>query len=367
MSTFSTNQARQVYVAIKENTEFVKESKLNATKGDIAIVTPTGADYFYFQYMGVDTPMRSDLINKELIMKASITHGDNLKKYLHQYDVVLDKTVSANPIAGQQYLLRIDMLGYASLGIENTNQKFGTVKATAGMTPAQFYAKMAKSLATNFSNSVWPIYQFFVSTTEPKAKDTFDGVGVTVTEVTPSTDLTKLTGGYKKLVIREVSGVWKRGTDEDMPQMAQLFTSTITNGEGLEAPWGKVEPIHNTVTSEGVYTENLTPREDTVFRQLADMEYFYLGERGDVYRNVGWPYVIGSSYLMDDLKGTAEYGIVDIHYSYVGPNEAVQKSEKDCTIIAPYAVALSLAKKMVGQGIHVLSVDKNHKASTLTA
>ena len=32
---------------------------------------------------------------------------------------------------------------------------------------------------------------------------------------------------------------------------------------------------------------------------------------------------------------TTKYNVIDIHYAYVGPNESVQKSEKDITIVVP--------------------------------
>lgn len=348
MATFSTNQARQIYVA-------KQKSATPATVGDIAVVAPASADYIYFKYVGPDTPLRSDLITKDLVMSATLVHGKNLQKYLHQYEVSLDADVSDAPVAGQEYILRINMLGYASLGIENTYQKYGYVKATKNMTASDFYKTLAKSLAGNFAREPWPIYQFFVSTAAPGTA----GSSSTLTEVKSNADLSKLAGTYKKLVIREVSGVWRRGTDEDMPQMAQIFTDDILV-DGLDQRWGKVEEITDTT--------NLTPREDSVYRQLADMEYFYMGERADKYRNVGWPYVIHTDYMIDEIgvaKDSANFGIIDIHYAYVGSNESVQKSEKDCTIIAPYSVAEALAQDIANAGVKITKKDISGKVTVV--
>lgn len=354
MATFSTNQARQIYVATKE---VVAPTEPNA-KGEISLVAPETAEYMYFKYVGPDTPLRSDLITKDLVMWARLTNGKTLQRYLHQYNVTLDSDVAAAPVAGQQYLLRINMLGYASLGIENTYQKYGYVKATKGMTASQFYAKMAQSLALNYSREPQPIYQFFVSTAAAGTPDTDS----TLTEVKSNTDLSKLTGTYTRLVIREVSGVWKRGTDEDMPQMAQIFTDDILV-DGLDQRWGKVEEITDTA--------NLTAREDSTFRQLADLEYFYMGERADKYRNVGWPYVISTEYMIDALAGdigkdASKYGVIDIHYAYVGSNESVQKSEKDCTIILPYSVGESIAQKIANAGVKISKVAADGTITPIT-
>lgn len=338
MATFSTNQARQIYVA-KQVADSIND------KGDIKLVAPKDADYIYFQYVGADTPLRSDLIKKNLISKVTLTHGKNIQKYLNEYEVTLDSGVSATPVAGQEYILRIDMLGYASLGIENIYQKYGYVKATKNMTAAQFYVKMAKSLAGNFAREPYPVYDFFVSD------------GSAETKVTASSDESKLTGSYTKLVVRESpDGFWRRGTDEDLPQLANLFTDTILV-DGLEQRWGKVEQK----------TSGLTARKDTVYRQLADLEYFLMGERADKHRLVGWPKVIYTDYMIDNIgllpsafQGTTDttgVGIIDIHYSYVGSNESVQKSEKDICIILPNGTskeALKLAQDIANAGITVI-------------
>ena len=55
-----------------------------------------------------------------------------------------------------------------------------------------------------------------------------------------------------------------------------------------------------------------------------------MGERGDMYRQVGWPHNIPTTYLVDPAKA---YCVFDIHYAYVGSNESVQKSEKTITIV----------------------------------
>jgi hypothetical protein len=359
MATFSTNQARQIYVAKKVNeTIYDAQGVLKGAAGDIKCVAKP--DYIYFEYVGPETPLRSDLIKKDLIMSATLTHGNNIQKFLNEYEV----TITNDPIAGQEYILRIDMLGYASLGIENTYQKYGFVKATKNMTKAQFYAKLAKSLAGNFAREPYPVYEFIVTD------------GTTSVTVTANTDFDTLTVNYTKLIIREVSGYWHVGTDEDMPQLANIFTDRILN-EGVEELWGEVKTITNTVDEKGNPVINLKPRKDTVYRQLADLEYFLMGERADKYRLVGWPKVIYTDYMIDKIGLTPEQflgtkdengvSIIDIHYSYVGSNESVQKSEKDICIILPNTTsngALVLAQAIADAGVTV--VHKNYKGVVST-
>ena len=56
-----------------------------------------------------------------------------------------------------------------------------------------------------------------------------------------------------------------------------------------------------------------------------------MGERGDQYRNVGWPNAITTKYF---VVPTNEYYCLDIHYAYQGTCEDIQKSEKTLTILS---------------------------------
>ena len=61
------------------------------------------------------------------------------------------------------------------------------------------------------------------------------------------------------------------------------------------------------------------------------MEYFYLGNRGDVYRNVGYPYTFDTKYLVDSV---ANYSTIDIAYFKTEPhNGGAVKSECVLTIL----------------------------------
>ena len=57
-----------------------------------------------------------------------------------------------------------------------------------------------------------------------------------------------------------------------------------------------------------------------------------MGERGDIYRNIAWPHSIQTTYLVDP---NMKYNMIDIHYSWIGDNENVQKSEKTLSLAVP--------------------------------
>lgn len=83
-----------------------------------------------------------------------------------------------------------------------------------------------------------------------------------------------------------------------------------------------------------------------------------MGDRGDVYRNIGWPQVMNTKYLVDP---SVPYDTIDIHYFYVGNNENPQKSEKDITIVVPNSDGKSTLTDSIIEAINTaagLAIDK---------
>ena len=407
MATFSTNQARQLYVA-KE----LKTSNVISTDaaGSIAVKSDTAKNHLYFEYMGAGGMLRSDLIDIKSIMHAKATDADDLAHELAKYKVVLDPNVNGgSPVAGQDYLLRITFRNYIGLSEEDQYIKYGMVHAVAKMTAGAFYQELYKSLKKNFSRETEQLLNFSLEGTAAKATiATNTGIpGITVTAVetgvignsikfaiesinaanagfkvtqedgftvirasltatkntikdlkdlvaanpgiaemitVAGTDETTvqleatpvaLTGGDASgLIVEEAPQEWILGT---FPQVPVNFTlmpdSIVVNGD--DRIWGLVEKQAST---------NSIPDG----HKIADLEYFCMGERGDVYRMMGFPNVIRTKYLVDpDLK----YNTIDIHYAYVGPNEAVQKSEKDITIVVPKVGANNQASNKLTNSI----------------
>lgn len=286
MATFSTNQARQLYVA-----EALKPSNVISTDtvGSIAVKSDTAKNHLYFEYMGAGGMLRSDLIDIKNIMYAKATDADDLAYELAKYKVTLDPNVNGgSPVAGQDYILRIAFRNYIGMSEEDQYFKYGMVHAVSGMTAGSFYQELYKSLKKNFSRETEQLLNFSLEE---------DGNG---------------------LIVEEVPQEWILGTFPQVPVNFTLMPDTIVvNGD--DRIWGLVEKQAST---------NSFPNG----HKIADLEYFCMGERGDVYRMMGFPNVIRTKYLVNpDLK----YNTIDIHYAYVGSNEAVQKSEKDITIVVP--------------------------------
>lgn len=69
-------------------------------------------------------------------------------------------------------------------------------------------------------------------------------------------------------------------------------------------------------------------------RKMADLEYFCMGERGDIYRGMGYPNVIETSYAISlgDAM-TRDFDAIDLHYFFQGEGVNSDYSEKVITFI----------------------------------
>ena len=324
MATFSVNQVRQLYVATALKTPHVLASD---AAGSIAVKNDTAKSHLYFEYKGADNLMRSDLIDTKNILYAKATKADDMAHDLKSVTIALDSNVNGGvPVAGQDYILRIAFKQYVGMSDEDQYFKYGMVHAYAGMNADRFYKVLALSIAKNFSREVVPLIKIEVHSKDTKSKGGFDSNGYMV--VTPTTkdngksDATNpyyatdtLVTDIDSIRITEVEQPWRLGVMAQTPVYFTVQSVPVTvNGD--ERHWATLTEGTNGSIGNG--------------KTIADLEYFCMGERGDMYRQVGWPHNIPTTYLVDPTK---TYCVFDIHYAYVGSNESVQKSEKTITIV----------------------------------
>ena len=321
MATFSTNQVRQLYVAKALKTPHVLASD---AAGSIAVKNDTAKNHLYFEYKGADNLMRSDLIDIKNILYAKATDADAMAHELKSVTVTLDTNVNGGaPVAGQDYILRIVFKQYVGMSDEDQYFKYGMVHAYAGMSASDFYKKLALSLVKNFSREVVPLVKFTLTNSDDEA-----------VPVDATTKESSLTETYTALVIDEVEQPWRLGIMEQTPVYFEVQPVPVTvNGD--ERIWGKVEETDPAGTIDNG-------------KKIADLEYFCMGERGDIYRGVGFPNNIPTTYLVDP---TVKYNVIDIHYAYVGSNESVQKSEKTITLVVPKVGANNQASNALANSI----------------
>lgn len=302
----SINQVRQLYVA-----KATKTTAALTTAGDIVPKADKAKTTLYFQYMSPAGLVSSDKIDIKHVLYAKATPSKDLAHKLVRYSVTLDADVSATPVAGQNYILRLAFRQYIGLSEEDQYFKYGEVLARSGMTASDFYKKMAISLAKNLENKIesTPLVNIYLNSTAT------DGTDVPVTATTKESDLNK--DDYDKIIIEEAEQPWVLGM---MPQAFIPFTPqflTITV-DGEDRLWS----VATVVTPKKTIPDG---------HLIADLEYFCMGARGDIYRGMGYPNIIKTAYLVDP---NAVYDVLDIHYFHTGSNESVQKSEKTITLVA---------------------------------
>ena len=322
---FSTNQTRQLYVVTTEGG--LKSSSIIATDkaGSILPKSDNKKSHFYLEYKGVAGLMRSDLVDIKNILYAKATDANAMARELKAYTVTLDTEVNGgNPVAGQDYMLRIAFRQYVGMSDEDQYFKYGIAHAYAGMTASKLYEVLAVSLAKNFSRELYPLVNISLINNS-------DGQ----VPVLKNGEIQKYEAAtFKGIRIDEVEQEWTLGVKPCVPVYFTVFPQTIVV-DGDERIWGKVEE-----TEPSGKVEN--------GKIIADLEYFCMGERGDQYRNVGWPHVIPTKYLVNP---TNKYNIIDIHYAWQGAGENVQKSEKTLSIAVPKIGATNSVSNVLANNV----------------
>ncbi len=296
MAILHTNQVRQLYVVSSVVTDPATITTASAA-GTTAIVgvnadtSNFGEPYGYVITRGADTIERSDIVKEDQIVSIKHTTAAAMQRPLQKYTVTLDPNVNGGaPIAGQTYELKIYFREWIGVSPEDQYYKFGMVYAYAGMTAAQFYQALYDSLVLNFKREPAQVLNFTVS-----------GTGLTV---------------------EEVEQPWQLGmsnANTSVVNFSLVPDEVLLNGDLFK--WGIVTPVTPTTFVPNGHA-------------IADMEYFYHGERGDIYRNVGWPNVWITKLLVDP---TQVYDTFDILFNFEGENQESYHSRKVLTLVVPAA------------------------------
>lgn len=307
MATFSVNQVRHLYVAKSLKTTTAQLT----TAGDILLKADTAKTTLYFQYYSPAGLIESsDKIHIPNVTYAKATSSKDLAKKLDRYQVVLDANINGGaPVAGQDYILRLAFRQYVGLSPEDQYWKYGMVHAVSGMSASNFYRDLALSLGKNLAREATPLVTIYLVSGAPGSEY--------YTKVDIDTDPASLRDVYTGIQIEQVAQDWILGV---MPQGYIPFAVQPTNitYEGDERIWGTVTTITPINTVQNGH-------------EIADLEYFCMGARGDLYRNMGWPNVIHTTYLVDP---TQKYDVLDINYYWAGGAEDVQKSPRTLTLVA---------------------------------
>ena len=311
----SDNQFRNLYVmkAYKAS-----ESAITAV-GDATLKVDTAKNLMYLVYKDTEDTLTSDIINIKNLLYVKSNKATDMARKLHSQSV----TIKENPISGQDYVLNVEVRNFVALGDDSTHIKFGAVHAVKDMTKSDFYKAMAVNLAKNLSREPSPILNVSLTKHDTTNSGTDTKVAVLVNGKMQNLAALKPTESYTNIIIDEVEQPWRRGVAQVEPVNFNTTCGTILM-DGDDVIWGTVEKEDGNTVNNG--------------KQIADMEWFYHGTRGDIYRESTYPDNFDFKPLVDETKA---YHTLDIHFAYVGPGVEVAKSERTITVVCTDATQMN--------------------------
>lgn len=309
----SDNQFRNLYVMKSYK---ASESALEAV-GDATLKIDTAKNAMYLVYKDTEDNLTSDIIDLKNLLYVKSTKAADMARKLNSQSVTLNE----DPISGQDYVLNVEVRNFVALGDDSTHIKFGAVHAVKGMTKSDFYKAMALNLAKNLSREVSPILNVLL--TKNDTTDRESEVPVLVNGKMQILAELKATESYTDIIIDEVEQPWRRGVAQVEPVNFNTTCGTVLV-DGDDVIWGTVEKEEGDPVNNG--------------KQIADMEWFYHGTRGDIYREATYPDNFDFKPLVDETKA---YSTLDIHFAYVGPGVEVAKSERTITVVCADAAELN--------------------------
>lgn len=287
----SVNQNRQFYVVTGINPNL--DANTTATPGLTKVVDKK--NYFYIQQFNATGELvRSDLVYKKNIIAVKKSLPIKTQNKLKQAKVVLQ----GNPKVGEDYILTILIRNFTGAGTDTTYIKTIPLHVTSAITDAtKFNQEFAKVATKSFSREATKPFTFTCSA--------------------------------NGLLITETEGDWILGVEHETPLTFEVYCDEV-DGE----TWGKVQysgSMTYTDGSEAASALASLSRSTLNSKMVADLEWFCKGEIGDQYRNVCWPKVIPTKYMVNP-ESTNGYVTYDIHYAYIGDGMENQASEKTLTL-----------------------------------
>ena len=308
MSVYTTFQNRQFYVASAYNATVADNSAVG-TIGAVKCVTDGLGKEMHFLYKGADTVLKSDRIQLKNLDYIKAFKASDMVTPLKKVEVTLDSNVnSGNLVSGQDYLLRIAFRQFYGMSDQDQYFKDVAVHATASMSASDFYKALVDALNLAFSREVGA-----TKTSNPYLDFAVDNNSTAT-----------------KLIITEKVQPWSLGVEAQERVYFDIYPTTIYTG-GDDVIWGVVTDATPAKASAVVGTNAIGNG-----KTIADMEWFYMGERGDQYRLQGWPNFIPTKYLVDPDK---QYNVLEIHYAFTDDGVSSYRSEKDITVVFPVGAA----------------------------
>lgn len=311
MANFSQDQVRQFYVVNNQGI-----SPLQLTNSPGTAVVKNNTEDVWLEYVtpngdhGNVAVVRTDLIPIKNVVRAlqSTAKVRPLKRVAIDFNPDVN---TSNPVVGQEYILRFTFYNLGMGGPENQYIKLGGAYRVKPSDTAATVATALANLATlNLSR-----------------------------EATPYVTVTAL---GNQIIVEEVEQPWVLGKKQAAQVNFEIHTVPV-DYLGVSYPWGVT--TDTTATNTNVIRNGKT---------TADMEYFYIGERADQFRGMGYPDNFDTKYVANPND---EFDFIDIEYFYAGDAEDIQRSKKYLTLAISKSGAYNLASvvaDLTAAGINVV-------------
>lgn len=322
MAVFNTNQVHQFYVADAYSATVTEESA-KATIGGVKVIDNGIEKELYFLYKGANTLLKSDLIQVKNMNYMKLVDAADMVIPMKSVKVVLDSNVNGGAVvAGQDYILRIAFRQFFGMSDQDQYFKDVAVHATSAMVSSAqtFYTALKNALDLAFSREVGA-----TKTSNPYLSFAASANGLTITEKPQD---------------------WVRGTMAQERIYFDVYPTTVYV-QGDDVIWGVVTDETPAKASATVGTNAIGNG-----KQIADLEYFCMGERGDQYRMIGWPNHIPTEYLVDP---EGQYYVLEIHYGFTDTGVNSYRTEKDITIVSKTKSVLESIKSGIEEALGISS------------
>lgn len=321
---YNVNQARQLFVVNKVTNGATTQNAKVANPGDL--VYNASKNDFGISYMnaqkGVMRPFlyAPKCIKSVKLISAAAASQKRLKNaYVIEWKSTGDGLINNGaPIIGEDYKINISIRQAFGDSDENSYFKYGIAHASYNMGGDAVMKELAKSLYYNQVRENVPFFDIYLGTTQVTAENV------------NSNSLTAAT----KITLVEAEQPFDLGRYAQTPVYFTAKVAPVTYlGEDADT-WAtvtKVDADHTTAIT-GLSGSPVAYVVNT--HAIADLEYFTLGERGDIYRNIGWPESLNIKYLVN-ADNTTGYDIIEIVQKYKGDAEDIQESPMTLTFVAP--------------------------------
>jgi hypothetical protein len=282
-------------------TTFINKTLNPDVIGDLSIRRGLNGD-FWFNYLspngdlGNTTIVRSPIINASKVNYCKV--GLPAFRNPQTAKVTIPTAINGGqPLVGEDYILRFI---FYNLGIGGQECQYlkesGAYRARLGDTVNDVFNKLVDLARKNFLREPYPLVTFLAPG---------DSGGVS-----------------GQITITAVEQPWVLGHKQGIPIPFKVeCVPVMDKSSNVYIPWGEVTDMTSQVYSPSSIINGKT---------IADMEWFYLGERADHRRGYDYPDNFITKYVANPAM---PYDTLDLDFYLCGDKEDVQKS-RACVSIA---------------------------------